>query len=109
MQSETHDLKTWPDEWFAVATGLKRFDARKADRHYKVGDTLRLHEWLPEHEKYTGRVVNVEVLYMLPGGGSLALSRGMSSCPSSGSLANRKGAGHGYRRYGIGVETASSR
>lgn len=43
----THLLKTWPGEWEATASGAKRHEVRKADRDFKVGDTLILAEWSP--------------------------------------------------------------
>jgi hypothetical protein len=40
-----HDLKTWPSDFDAILSGTKTHEARKADRPFKVGDTLRLREW----------------------------------------------------------------
>lgn len=37
-----HELKTWPDFFRDVADGRKKFEIRKDDRDYKVGDLLRL-------------------------------------------------------------------
>lgn len=44
----THDLKVHPQYFAALANGSKPFEARKDDRGYAVGDTLRLHEWDPD-------------------------------------------------------------
>lgn len=63
----THELKTWPEYFEAVANGLKRFELRdSSDRDFKVGDKLRLEEWIPATKTYTGRYVTVRVLYVLP-------------------------------------------
>lgn len=69
-----HDLKTWPNEFTAVAAGTKRFEFRENDRGYEVRDVLILHEWKPSPEcndrsvgEYTGRVLRVHVTYILHG------------------------------------------
>jgi hypothetical protein len=60
-----HQLKTWPSPWKAVASGLKRFEVRVDDRGFKAGDTLRLLEWDPVSECYTGREQLVQATYVL--------------------------------------------
>jgi len=63
-----HDLKTWPNEFSAVADGSKRFEWRRDDgRGFEVGDVLILHEWEPTPGKYTGRVLRATVTYLLRG------------------------------------------
>lgn len=62
-----HDLKTWPPEFSAVLDGSKRFEWRKNDRGFEVGDTLRLQEWDPDRKQYTQREVTVEVTHLLRG------------------------------------------
>jgi hypothetical protein len=52
-----------------VAEGRKRFEVRKDDRTFEVGDTLVLREWDDiATERYTGRQVRVQVTYLMPGG-----------------------------------------
>ncbi|HQR18034.1 MAG TPA: ASCH/PUA domain-containing protein [Gemmatimonadales bacterium] len=69
----THDLKTWPVYFAAILDGSKTFEARKDDRNYAVGDTLRLREWDPPAlahgwtGEYTGREVIKRVTYILRG------------------------------------------
>lgn len=63
----THELKTWPEYFQAVADGRKRFEIRFNDRGYKVGDTLLLREWHREQQQYTGRELRMKVTYLLSG------------------------------------------
>lgn len=61
----THDLKTWPAYFAAVADGRKTFELRRDDRGYAVGDTLLLREWEPDAERYTGREERRRVTYVV--------------------------------------------
>jgi hypothetical protein len=65
---ETHELKTWPAEFMAVARGEKTFDLRENDRNFQVGDYLLLREYDPTKREYTGRSLRVYVTYLLKGG-----------------------------------------
>jgi len=38
----THQLKTWPQYWDAVASGDKTFEVRRDDRGFQKGDILEL-------------------------------------------------------------------
>lgn len=67
LPSETeikeHDIKLaamWYDD---VASGKKKFELRKNDRHYKVGDKLAMHEVKDGEE--TGRIIKAQIAYML--------------------------------------------
>ena len=62
-----HDLKTWPDDFAAIANGTKTHEARKADRDFAVGDTLRMREYDPQRADYTGRVLDVTVTHLTRG------------------------------------------
>jgi hypothetical protein len=62
-----HELKLWPEFFEPVKNESKKFELRKADRDYKVGDVLILREWSPETEEYTGRILKREVTYMISG------------------------------------------
>lgn len=64
-RQRTHELRTWPEHFAAVAAGTKRFEVRRDDRDFAVGDTLRLAEWDPVEATYTGRTVTTEVTYVL--------------------------------------------
>jgi hypothetical protein len=54
MKAKIHELKTWP-EYFAVAGDDKRFELRKDDRGFEVGDFLLLKEFDPSTNEYTGK------------------------------------------------------
>ena len=63
-----HELKTWPDSFRAILTGVKRYEVRPADRGFEVDDLLWLREYIPEDARYTGRAMMVRVSYMTPPG-----------------------------------------
>lgn len=52
----------------SIITGVKRFEWRKFDRDFKVGDVLHLREWDETEERYTGRDVCVKCLYIVSEG-----------------------------------------
>ena len=68
-----HELKTDPKYYQGVIDGKKRFELRKNDRDFSIGDVLRLREYDPQREldpimeKYTGRYCYVRVEYLLKG------------------------------------------
>lgn len=64
----THQLKTWPVPFRAVLSGKKRYEIRKNDRDFKVGDILVLNEYRPRSKKYTGSNCVMVVTYMTHGG-----------------------------------------
>ena len=71
----THELKCWPKFFDAIAVGRKRHDLRRVgDRDFKVGDRLRLREFAPSTEEYTGREQLVEITYVTSAEEPCALS-----------------------------------
>lgn len=62
-----HDLKVWPGFFDAIDAGEKPFEVRKNDRGYQVGDTLRLREYAPGPDEYTGREIERTVSYLISG------------------------------------------
>lgn len=64
---KVHELKSWPEYFVAVADGSKTFEVRKNDRDFCVGDHLRLREWDPRTELYTGREVERRITYIFSG------------------------------------------
>ncbi len=63
----THELKTWPPYYDAIVEGKKKFEYRKNDRDFKLGDMLLLQEWNPDRREYTGEQILAEVTYILYG------------------------------------------
>lgn len=59
-----HELKILPEYFRAQYNGEKQFEIRKNDRDYKLGDWLKLREYDPIAEMYTGRYMIVEVTYI---------------------------------------------
>lgn len=68
LTGREHDLKCWPLPFTAIARGIKGWEFRFDDRGYAVGDVLRLREWVPGQQTYTGRIQRVVVTYILHGG-----------------------------------------
>lgn len=62
----THELKCWAAFYDALADGTKTLDVReKRDRDFQVGDTIVSREYMPNTDKYTGRVCSHIVTYVL--------------------------------------------
>lgn len=64
-----HELKTFPEFFEAVRTGLKTAELRSNDRGFMVGDVLRLVEQQEAHREapLTGRAVDVLVTHIVDG------------------------------------------
>lgn len=69
-----HVLKCWPSAYAAVADGRKRFEYRRNDRDFAVGDLLLLMEWDPSIDGWGERSrgdelggMEVTVTYLLQG------------------------------------------
>ena len=59
------EKKAWPELFEKVRTGEKTFDLRLDDFRCKVGDILVLREWDPKEKKYTGRVLEKKITFVL--------------------------------------------
>lgn len=57
--------KTWKEGFEKILSGEKTFDARLADFKCKKGDILVLEEYDPIKKKYTGRVVEKKIVFVL--------------------------------------------
>ncbi|MDP3964508.1 MAG: DUF3850 domain-containing protein [bacterium] len=57
--------KCWPGFFQFIVDGKKKFDLRVADFDIAEGDQLKLKEWDPKNNSYTGREVTVQVTYVL--------------------------------------------
>ncbi|MGH2505839.1 MAG: DUF3850 domain-containing protein [Ktedonobacteraceae bacterium] len=64
MQQQAHIIKTDPKYFERVAQNHKRFELRKNDRGYRLGDILILREYDERTEQYTGRVLTVRVKFL---------------------------------------------
>lgn len=58
-----HELKIYPTYFEDVISGKKKFEIRKNDRKFRVGDILILKEW--DNIKYSGREARAEVIYLI--------------------------------------------
>jgi hypothetical protein len=63
----THELKSWPGQFQAMWTGLKRAEYRRDDRSYQIGDLLELREWDPTRRQYTGFRLTARVTHLVRG------------------------------------------
>lgn len=71
----THELKIWPEYFNEVRGGRMKFQLRRNDRDYRVGDELLLKEWDPTvcyghrgeacEPHYTSREVKARVDYLM--------------------------------------------
>jgi len=75
-QTTVHELKTVPP-WFAmVYHGEKTAELRKHDRQFQRYDHLRLREYHPDCDHYTGSEVLAEITGVLTDGDGPWLSSG---------------------------------
>jgi hypothetical protein len=62
-----HELKLNSEYFPLVREGIKTFEIRKNDRDFRVGDILRLREWINSNENGdydSGGFIDAEVLYI---------------------------------------------
>lgn len=59
-----HNLKTWPEPFMSVFSNVKKFEIRKDDRGFNVGDSVLLCEWDPKSREYTGRMMKFPITYI---------------------------------------------
>lgn len=64
-----HELKCWPEPFDAIMRERKRFEFRKSDRVFNIGDALHLRRWNPVTEVYYGGGCLCLVTYVLHGPG----------------------------------------
>lgn len=57
----THDLKIHPEPFAQARAGRKRYEIRRDDRDFQVGDLVRLQEWDPARG-YTGEELLPQVI-----------------------------------------------
>jgi uncharacterized protein YqfB (UPF0267 family) len=56
-----HDLKITPEYFDDIVSDIKTFEVRRNDRDFKVGDILRLMEYFPSDNSYSGEDVYATV------------------------------------------------
>lgn len=59
------EKKVWPIYFSKIISGNKTFELRLADWKCKTGDILILKEWDPKTKKFTGRMIEKKVAYIL--------------------------------------------
>lgn len=59
-----HHLKTIDPYFTHVMSGQKTFEVRVNDRHFQVGDILKLNLWDEDQQKFTGAFCFVTVTYV---------------------------------------------
>ena len=62
-EQKCHEIKIAAMYYEDVVSGRKRFELRKNDRGYKVGDMLKMLEFTAG--EFTGRIINAKIVYML--------------------------------------------
>jgi ASC-1-like (ASCH) protein len=62
---QIHKLKTLPEYFNEILTGVKTFEVRYNDRDFKVGDLLVLREFDDVTQSYTGLFLYKDVTYIL--------------------------------------------
>ncbi len=65
MKKNEHELKCWTEYFTQVANGSKRFEIRKNDRGFAIGDTILLKEYCPDSCLYSGRDFTVTITSMI--------------------------------------------
>lgn len=61
----SHQLKCWPELFEAIRSGRKKHDLRRVDdREFEVDDLVRLREFDPTLQRYTGREQTVRITYI---------------------------------------------
>jgi len=70
-----HKVKSWPQFFEAIVSGKKKHELRRADdRDFQVGDTLRLQEFNPDTQRYSGREFLVRITFITSADRPCALS-----------------------------------
>lgn len=75
-----HSVKIWPEFFPPILNGTMKFQLRKNDRNYAVGDVLHLREYDDRAGKFTGREIKKTISYVMTstGHGSITPFHGLS-------------------------------
>lgn len=63
MEEKLHELKIYPKYFDSILDGKKKFEIRKNDRGFQVGDNVLIREW--DNIKYSGRTIYAKITYLL--------------------------------------------
>jgi hypothetical protein len=70
-----HRVKCWPKFFESILSGAKTHEVRRADdRDFRVGDLLRLEEFDPQTNRYSGRELTAKITYITSAALPCALS-----------------------------------
>lgn len=72
----THTLKTWPEYFKLIKEDRKKWELRKDDRDFNVGDTLILQEFNPDGNTFTGEEIHKIVTFILDDTFGFGLKKG---------------------------------
>jgi hypothetical protein len=60
----SHQVKSHPEAFSAVWGGEKTHEIRFNDRRYQFADTVRLKEWNPDFQAFTGRAIDLIITHI---------------------------------------------
>lgn len=80
--SVCHRLKTWPEFFDDVKSGRKRFEIRKSDRDFRVGDTWIADEYRPGYGITSRTAGPFRITYVTPESSCLPGLRGFAFEPA---------------------------
>ena len=67
QRQREHFLKCWPSPFQAMRAHVKKLEFRLNDRDFQLGDILRLNEYDPNRNEYTGEADRYRVTHILVG------------------------------------------
>lgn len=67
-KSMTHELDSYPEQFEAIVQGLKTFMCGFNNQSFRVGDKLKINEFDDDKILYTGRFIEVRIIYLQEGG-----------------------------------------
>ncbi len=63
LNTKSHELKIMPKYFLYVKWGIKKFELRKNDRGFEVGDYVKLREY--NGKSYSGEFLWIKITYIL--------------------------------------------
>lgn len=65
-ETKLHAVKCWPKFFQIIAAGHKKYEVRRNDRNYQLGDLLQLNEWHPpSSDQLAGGYTGASVLSII--------------------------------------------